>query len=108
MRGERLRNAVAGASVAVDHLGEGDVVSVIAFDSRPLRVVPATTITAGNREQIKSAIRGITVGGDACLSCGIDDGISWPIEISCAPRTRRPEARSPWRSARASRSSIQS
>ena len=63
MRGERLRNAIAGASVAVDHLGEGDVVSVIAFDSRPTRVVRATTITAGNRDQIKSAIRGIAVGG---------------------------------------------
>ena len=76
MRGERLRNAIAGASAAVDHLGEGDVVSVIAFDSRPTRVVPATTITGGNREQIKAAIRGITVGGETCISCGIDDGIS--------------------------------
>jgi Ca-activated chloride channel family protein len=75
MRGERLRNAIAGANVAVDHLGEGDVVSVIAFDSRPSRVVPATTITAGNREQIKSAIRGIVVGGETCISCGIDDAI---------------------------------
>lgn len=76
MRGERLRNAIAGASAAVDHLGEGDTVSVIAFDSRPTRVVPATTITASNREQIKSAIRGITIGGETCISCGIDDGIS--------------------------------
>jgi Ca-activated chloride channel homolog len=76
MRGERLRNAIAGASAAVDHLGEGDVVSVIAFDSRPTRVVPATTITASNREEIKSAIRGITVGGETCISCGIDDGIT--------------------------------
>ena len=76
MRGERLRNAIAGASAAVDHLGEGDVVSVIAFDSRPTRVVPATTIDSRNREQIKAAIRGITVGGETCISCGIDDGIS--------------------------------
>lgn len=76
MRGDRLRSATAGASAAVDHLGEGDVVSVIAFDSRPTRVVPATVITAGNREEIKNAIRGITVGGDTCISCGIDDGIS--------------------------------
>ncbi len=76
MRGERLRSAIAGANAAVDHLGEGDVVSVIAFDSRPTRVVPATVIEAGNRERIKSAIRGITVGGDTCISCGIDDGIA--------------------------------
>jgi Ca-activated chloride channel family protein len=76
MRGERLRNAIAGANAAVDHLGEGDVVSVIAFDSRPTRVVPATVIEAGNREQIKAAIRGITASGETCISCGIDDGIS--------------------------------
>ncbi len=76
MRGERLRSAVAGASAAVDHLGEGDVVSVIAFDSSPTRVVPATVIDAGNRERIKAAIRGITVGGETCISCGIDDGIT--------------------------------
>jgi Ca-activated chloride channel family protein len=76
MRGERLRNAIAGASVAVDHLGDGDVVSVIAFDSRPTRVVPATTIDPRSREQIKAAIRGITVGGETCISCGIDDGIT--------------------------------
>ena len=76
MRGERLRSAIAGANAAVDHLGEGDVVSVIAFDSSPSRVVPATVIDAGNRERIKAAIRGITVGGETCISCGIDDGIS--------------------------------
>lgn len=76
MRGERLRSAIAGAGAAVDHLGEGDVVSVIAFDSSPTRIVPATTIDAGNRERIKAAIRGITVGGETCISCGIDDGIT--------------------------------
>lgn len=76
MRGERLRSAIAGANAAVDHLGEGDVVSVIAFDSSPTRVVPATVIDAGNRERIKAAIRGITVGGETCISCGIDDGIT--------------------------------
>ena len=76
MRGERLRNAIAGASAAVDHLGDGDVVSVIAFDSRPTRVVSATTIDPRTREQIKAAIRGITVGGETCISCGIDDGIT--------------------------------
>jgi Ca-activated chloride channel family protein len=75
MRGERLRSALAGASAAVDHLGEGDVVSVIAFDSRPTRVVPATVIAASNREQIKAALRGITVGGETCISCGIDEAI---------------------------------
>lgn len=76
MRGERLRSAIAGASAAVDHLGEGDVVSVIAFDSSPTRIVPATVIDAGSRERIKAAIRGITVGGETCISCGIDDGIT--------------------------------
>ena len=76
MRGERLRNAIAGASAAVDHLGDGDAVSVIAFDSRPTRVVSATTIDSRSREQIKAAIRGITASGETCISCGIDEGLT--------------------------------
>ena len=76
MRGERLRNAVNGAAAAVDHLGDGDTVSVVAFDDRSSIVVPATDISAESRERVKAEIRKITLGGDTCISCGIEDGLA--------------------------------
>ncbi len=41
MKGNRLRNAIQGALVAVDRLNEGDTISVVTFDSRSSRARPA-------------------------------------------------------------------
>jgi Ca-activated chloride channel homolog len=76
MRGERLQNALNGATTAVDQLGDGDMVSVVAFDDRSSIVVPATEVNASSRERIKSEIRTIALGGDTCISCGIEDGLA--------------------------------
>jgi Ca-activated chloride channel family protein len=76
MAGTRLQNAISGAISAVEHLAEGDMVSVIAFDTKPSVVVPATVIGAQSRSGIREAIRGITLGGDTCISCGIEEAVS--------------------------------
>jgi len=76
MKGTRLRNALQGAVTAVDRLNDGDTVSVVAFDSRPAVVVAPTAIDAASRGRIRSDIQGIQLGGDTCISCGIDQGLT--------------------------------
>lgn len=76
MKGTRLRNAVSAATSAVDRLGDGDVVNVITFDTQTQVVVPPTVIGPGARESVNARIRGITLGGDTCISCGIEEGMS--------------------------------
>ena len=76
MAGPRLQNAMSGAVAAVDHLADGDTVSVVAFDTKPAVIVPATEISSANRSRIRDAIRGITLGGDTCISCGIEEALA--------------------------------
>ncbi len=75
MKGTRIRNAISAAQAAVDRLGDGDVVSVVTFDTQTQVVVPVTTIGPGARERVNAAIRGIGLGGDTCISCGIEEGM---------------------------------
>ena len=77
MRGTRLPNAIQAASRAVDQLQDGDVVSVVAFDTRTTVVVPPTTIGPGTRSRVLADIRGITLGGDTCISCGLEEGLAF-------------------------------
>src|SRR5262249_22091250 len=37
---------------------------------------PPTTITPTNRERVNASIRSITLGGDTCISCGIEQGMT--------------------------------
>lgn len=76
MKGERLPNAIAAGARAVDELGTGDTVSVLAFDTSTTTVVPQTIVSDTNREQIKNQIRTITLGGDTCISCGINEALA--------------------------------
>ncbi|APR75671.1 Hypothetical protein A7982_01017 [Minicystis rosea] len=76
MKGTRIRNAISAATSAVDRLSDGDVVSVVTFDTQTQVVVAPTTIGPGARERVNAAIRGITLGGDTCISCGIDEALS--------------------------------
>ncbi|EYF07740.1 vWA domain-containing protein [Chondromyces apiculatus] len=76
MKGGRLQNALQAATRAVDQLQDGDVVSVVAFDTRTNVIVPPTTIGPGTRGRVISDIRGITLGGDTCISCGIEEGLA--------------------------------
>ena len=75
MKGTRIRNAISAAQAAVDRLGDGDAVSVVTFDTQTQVVVPVTTIGPGARERVNAAIRGIGLGGDTCISCGIEEGM---------------------------------
>ena len=75
MRGTRHQNALLAAAGAVERLHDGDTVSVVAFDTRTETIVPSTTINASSRQNILQSIRGIQLGGDTCISCGIEGGL---------------------------------
>lgn len=76
MKGTRLRNAINAAIGAVERLKDGDMVSVVTFDTRTQVVVPSSVIGPSTRGSVVSAISGIQLGGDTCLSCGIETGIA--------------------------------
>lgn len=76
MRGARFENALRAATAATQRLDDGDSVAVIAFDTKPEVVVPLTTIDASSRARIVNDIRRITLGGDTCISCGIEEGLA--------------------------------
>ncbi len=76
MKGTRLRNAISGAMKAAERLNDGDVVSVVAFDSKPLLVVPPTVMDSSSRNRVRSDIAGIVFGGDTCISCGIEEALT--------------------------------
>ena len=82
MKGNRIRNALTAATTAVDRLSDGDVVSVIAFDTRTEIVVPPTPIHPHTREGINARIRSIALGGDTCISCGLDAAMAQLAETS--------------------------
>jgi Ca-activated chloride channel family protein len=75
MKGRRIQNAILAASAAVDRLHDSDVVSVVTFDTATQVVVPPTVINAGARASIEAGIRSIALGGDTCISCGIEQGM---------------------------------
>lgn len=76
MKGTRLRNAINAAIGAVERLKDGDMVSVVTFDTRTQVVVPSSVIGNSTRGSVVSAISGITLGGDTCVSCGIETAMS--------------------------------
>jgi Ca-activated chloride channel family protein len=82
MKGTRIRNAISAAQAAVDRLNDGDAVNVVTFDTQTQVVVPVTTIGPGARERVNAAIRGIGLGGDTCISCGIEEGLRLLAETS--------------------------
>jgi len=72
MRGTRMQNAKAAANAAVDRLKDGDSVSVVTFDTRADVAVPRTTLSPTSRADVRREIEAISLGGDTCVSCGVD------------------------------------
>jgi Ca-activated chloride channel family protein len=75
MRGARLRHALDAATGSVQRLSDGDSVSILAFDERVQTVVPPTVIDAASRVRVLESLRSIAVGGNTCLSCGVELGL---------------------------------
>lgn len=86
MRGSRLANAKSAALRAVNGLRDGDQVTVVTFDTQPRVVVPPTVLDAASRGRIATDVQRIGLGGDTCISCGVEAALS---ELRSTSRTRR-------------------
>jgi len=75
MKGKRLDNALAATRTAIGRLRDGDVVSVISYNTGVEVVVSPTVIDAASRDQVTRAVARIRPGGDTCISCGVDAGM---------------------------------
>ena len=72
MAGKRLTNALAAARTAIQRLRDGDVVSVVSFNTGVEVVVKPTMIDVTSRTRMLGQLASIRAGGDTCISCGID------------------------------------
>jgi len=75
MNGEKLARAKNAAIEALNHLGLGDVFSLVIFDDRIETLIPATRI-AGNTDYIAKRISQITSRGNTALYAGVSQGAS--------------------------------
>lgn len=72
MRGKRLENALSAARGMIERLRDGDVVSLVTYDTKAEVKVAATEIDGRSRFGILRQLDGITAQGDTCISCGIE------------------------------------
>lgn len=72
MKGKRLSNAINAASGMIGRLRDGDVVSVVAYDSDTEVIVPSTTIDASSRLRAQDVVQRIQSRGETCISCGLE------------------------------------
>jgi Ca-activated chloride channel family protein len=82
MKGERIASAIAGAVGAVERMRDGDSVTVVSFDTEAQVVVPPTSLTSSNRPGVEAAIRSIRLGGDTCISCGLQEAMAQLSRVS--------------------------
>ncbi|MEO8877224.1 MAG: VWA domain-containing protein, partial [Polyangiaceae bacterium] len=76
MKGARIANAIDAAAGTIARLRDGDSVTVVSFDTSAQVVVPPTVASATNRDSMTSAIRSIRLGGDTCISCGLETAMN--------------------------------
>lgn len=72
MRGKRLKNAMAAARGMIGRLRDGDVVSLITYNTETQVMVSPTVIDLESRSRVLSAIADVTARGDTCISCGLE------------------------------------
>jgi Ca-activated chloride channel family protein len=82
MKGERIARAIDAGVGIVERMRDGDVITVVDFDTQADVVVAPTRLTGTNRASVESAIRGIRLGGDTCISCGLETAAT---ELRAAP-----------------------
>lgn len=75
MKGARLDNAIEAARGMVSRLRDGDVVSLVTYNTVAEVQVPPTPIDSVGRNSVLRALSRIRASGDTCISCGIKTGI---------------------------------
>jgi Ca-activated chloride channel family protein len=82
MKGDRIANAINAAVSAIERLRDGDSVTVVAFDSAAQVVVSPTRVSASSRPAMEAAVRNIRLGGDTCISCGLQEAMQQLAQTS--------------------------
>ena len=82
MKGERIGRAIDAGVGIVERMRDGDTITVVDFDTASEVIVAPTLLTSGNRASVEAAIRGIRLGGDTCISCGLETAAA---ELRAAP-----------------------
>ena len=82
MKGDRIANAMNAAVSAIERLRDGDSVTVVAFDSAAQVVVAPTRVSAASRPNMEAAVRNIRLGGDTCISCGLQEAMQQLAQTS--------------------------
>ena len=72
MAGDRIARAKEAAMMAVNGLGQNDIVAIVAFDDRVEVVAPATKVS--EKAAITRAIERIQAGGGTALFAGVSKG----------------------------------
>ncbi|HUQ01375.1 MAG TPA: VWA domain-containing protein [Kofleriaceae bacterium] len=75
MKGKRMTNAIAATRRAIERLRDGDIVSVVAYDTSAQVVLSPTVIDATSRARILERLAIPRASNDTCISCGIDAGV---------------------------------
>jgi len=75
MKGDRIANAMTAAVTAIERMRDGDSVTVVTFDTAAQVVVPPTRVSSQNRGSMEAAVRAIRLGGDTCISCGMQEAM---------------------------------
>jgi Ca-activated chloride channel family protein len=72
MKGERIARAIDAGVGIVERMRDGDTITVVDFDTVAEVIVAPTVISPRNRANVEVMIRGIRLGGDTCISCGLE------------------------------------
>jgi Ca-activated chloride channel family protein len=73
MKGERIEQAQEAALMAVERLGDDDVLGVVAYSNSAYTLFPAARLR--NTDEIRTAIRELRAGGRTALYAGVSQGI---------------------------------
>ncbi len=76
MKGRRLGNALDAARDMIRRLSDGDVLSIVAYDTQTDTLLPPTRMDGFSRDRALSALSNVQAKGDTCISCGIDAGMA--------------------------------
>jgi Ca-activated chloride channel family protein len=72
MEGEKIAKAKEAAIAAINRLGSGDVISIVAYDSTVSVICPATKLN--DKEWVIQQVRRIEAGGSTALFAGVSKG----------------------------------
>jgi|GEM_PF-6710404 len=90
MEGGKLDAVKKALLLLIDHLAPGDLAGLVIFDDKARAVVPLVELAESSRNQLRAAIRALTVGGSTNLAGGFlaGMGLSKQASLPVGLRTR--------------------